>query len=291
LRSEHDRIRQAVYLAAATYSVVPVVVLWYIWKEPLTAPGFGLGPLTMLYLILTGRWDLVCYQLRLIFLALLLVVTYYRASWLPVVLIAAGLAFLFLLRRASTGEILDLQFPLGGGVYYVAHGGSSSLLNRHSDAASQRFALDIVALGQWGSRAKGIFPESLRAYEIFERPVHSPCSGTVTKVVNDLMDEVPGHMNWQNIAGNHVMIRRDEGPIYVALAHLVKGSVSVRSGERVIPGQLLGRAGNSGNSSEPHLHIHAKRGGSSTSMLDGDAVMMRFGGRWLTRNSIVRSRG
>jgi len=45
---------------------------------------------------------------------------------------------------------------------------------------------------------------------------------------------------------------------YVVLAHLRRGSVRVHSGQRVRAGQLLGRVGNSGNSSEPHLHVHAQ---------------------------------
>jgi murein DD-endopeptidase MepM/ murein hydrolase activator NlpD len=74
----------------------------------------------------------------------------------------------------------------------------------------------------------------------------------------------------------------------VGMAHLMQGSVLVKIGDRVTAGQTLARVGNSGNTSEPHLHIHAKHGGRPESMLDGEGVPIRFGGRWLIRNSLIR---
>ncbi|MDL5487633.1 M23 family metallopeptidase [Microbacterium wangruii] len=55
------------------------------------------------------------------------------------------------------------------------------------------------------------------------------------------------------IVGNHVTIRGDDG-VYALVAHLQQDSVTVRRGERVIAGQQIGRCGNSGNTSEPHVH-------------------------------------
>jgi hypothetical protein len=284
------KMRRAVYLSAATYSIFPVFVLWYVWLEPPAAPGFAIGPLVMLRLILTGRWDLVGYPLRFVFLALLLAATGCRAGWWLAVLVLICFATIsILLRRPPGGEGIDLEYPLRRGIYYIAHGGSASLLNRHQASDSQRFALDIVALSFLGTRASGIYPKRLGAFRIFARPVHSPCQGTVTAVVDGLPDALPGHMDRQNPAGNHIVIQYADSDIYIGLAHLMKGSVLVRPADRVRPGQLLARAGNSGNSSEPHLHLHAKRGGDAQSMLDGDGVPTRFGGRWLIRNSLIRA--
>jgi hypothetical protein len=284
------KIRRALYLSAATCSIFPVFVLWYVWLEPPAAPGFVIGPLVMLRLILIGRWDLVSYPLRFVFLALVLAATGFRAGWWPAALVLICFVTVsILLHRPPGGEKIDLEFPLHRGIYYIAHGGSSSLTNRHHGSDSQRFALDIVALSFHGARASGIYPARLCAYRIFARPVHSPCQGTVTAVVDGMPDTLPGHMDQQNLAGNHIVIRHADSEIYIGLAHLKKGSVLVRPTDRVRPGQLLACAGNSGNSSEPHLHLHAKRGGDAQSMLDGEGVPTRFRGRWLIRNSLVRT--
>ncbi|MDN5559037.1 MAG: M23 family metallopeptidase [Ruaniaceae bacterium] len=55
------------------------------------------------------------------------------------------------------------------------------------------------------------------------------------------------------ILGNHVTIRNEDGA-YALAAHLQQNSVAVRVGETVRAGEQIGRCGNSGNSSEPHVH-------------------------------------
>jgi Peptidase family M23 len=285
--STADTMRRAIYFAAAFYSIFPLLILWYVLSEPPWAPGFPLGWLAMLYLLLTGRWDLVSYPLRFVFLAFLTAVVYYRAGWWAAVLVLATLAVFSSLLRHINGEAIELEFPIRGGVYYIVHGGSAGLLNAHHVSDSQRFALDVVALNVLGARAKGIYPHRLRDYQIFARAVHSPCSGTVTATSDGLPDMPPAQPDHQHPAGNHIVIRRDQSDISIGFAHLMQGSVSVRPGDRVETGQFLARVGNSGNSSEPHLHLHAKRGGDSQSMLDGAGVPMRLGGRWLIRNSLV----
>jgi hypothetical protein len=54
--------------------------------------------------------------------------------------------------------------------------------------------------------------------------------------------------------GNHVVLDLGDG-VYAAYAHLERGSVAVRPGDRVRAGDVIARAGNSGNSTEPHLHF------------------------------------
>ena len=56
-------------------------------------------------------------------------------------------------------------------------------------------------------------------------------------------------------AGNHVVLQT-AAQEFVYLAHMQQGSLRVKEGERVAEGDLLGLTGNSGNSSEAHLHIH-----------------------------------
>ena len=83
------------------------------------------------------------------------------------------------------------------------------------------------------------------------------------------------------LAGNHVMIRCDGG--VVVLCHLQRGSLAVTVGEQVRTGQLVARCGNSGNSSEPHVHVQAI---DRLPVEAAQAVPMTFGGR-LPRNGEV----
>lgn len=153
-------------------------------------------------------------------------------------------------------------------------------MNYHSAHPAQRYALDILRLNRLGTRAKGLYPKKLTQYEIFEDPVYSPCTGKVIEVRDDLPDLTPPQRDPENPEGNHVTLTCDGDDARLLLAHLKRGSVSVKKGATVKEGQIIGRVGNSGNTSEPHLHIHAER--------DGAGVPLRFDGQLLVRNALVR---
>ena len=77
-------------------------------------------------------------------------------------------------------------------------------------------------------------------------------SGTVIKTENNQSGR------GANPSGNFVRILHDDGTMGVYL-HLQQGSVSVKEGERVAVGSPLGRSGNTGNSTGPHLHFVVQR--------------------------------
>jgi hypothetical protein len=173
---------------------------------------------------------------------------------------------------------IDFGFPLTRGAYLVAHGGSESAANIHAQDAKQRYAVDLVKLNGAGMRARGIYPEDASRYAIFGDAVVSPCEGVVLGVVDGHPDAARLSLDEKNPLGNHVVLRC--GDAVVTLAQLQRGSIAVRPGARVTRGAPLARVGNSGTSSEPHLHVHAERAGR--------AVPASFEGRWLVRNAIVR---
>lgn len=281
-------IRRLLYVAVV-FNCLPVAILLCLLRLPLPAPLFIAGVVLFLFFFLAARWDLTGYHLRYILLLALFLIVYRREEWRALALLGGPIGLTaFALRRPPRAPAIDLQFPLQGATFCIVQGGNARWLNHHRISKSQRFALDIVALHWYGSRARGIYPATLRDYRIFGEMVYSPCSGRVTAIVNGRPDEPPGRMDRSNPAGNYVIIRPDASDIYVGLAHLMNESVVVRPNDRVEAGQFLARAGNSGNTSEPHLHIHAKRGGQPTSMLDGEGVPMLFTQRWLIRNALVR---
>ena len=80
--------------------------------------------------------------------------------------------------------------------------------------------------------------------------------------------------------GNHVVLDLGGG-VYAALAHLRRGSLRVRPGDRVAPGQQLAECGNSGNSTEPHLHFQLM---DHPSVLLAAGLPLRFGQAGLPGN-------
>ena len=104
------------------------------------------------------------------------------------------------------------------------------------------------------------------------------------RVENDLPDLIPPDGDEKNKPGNYVFLECNG--IEILLPPLEQGSVTVRPADRVAQGRQVGAVGNSGNTSEPHLHIHAQRGGSDEVFLDGDTVPILFDGRYKVGSEI-----
>jgi len=104
----------------------------------------------------------------------------------------------------------------------------------------------------------------LREFASFRRPIFSPAAGTVISCARHYPDfkATPGRPTYGTgaaeelgkLVGNHVAIALEQGQ-YLLLAHMRRGSVRVRAGDIVGPGQKIGEVGNSGNTTGPHLHI------------------------------------
>jgi hypothetical protein len=226
------------------------------------------------------------------------------AGW-AVVLVFAGLGgyATMLATRALAGAwvpqepVVALAFPLTGGTFLVASGGTDLLVNAHRESmlsADPRFkpwrgnghAVDLVAIDGAGLRAPGLMPADPSLYRIFGMPVRAPCAGRVIVAVDGLPDMTVPEYDRKHLAGNHVMLAC--GDVHVALAHLRQGSVVVRSGDAVTLGQRLGAVGNSGGSDEPHLHIHAQRPGPADAPMGGEPVPASFDGRFLVRGDRIQ---
>lgn len=149
------------------------------------------------------------------------------------------------------------QTPLGlpfRGRWLVIWGGDTAELNHHHDSRSQRFAFDLVGVGDDGKTHRGGGGRN-EDYYAFGRELLAPADGVVTEVIDGVRDNTPGSMNPLSALGNAVFVRHGTHEVSV-LAHLQQGSSRVKVGQKVRKGQVIGRCGNSGNSSEPHLHYH-----------------------------------
>lgn len=166
------------------------------------------------------------------------------------------LSVLYFTGTTGKAKTIELSFPLKTGRYFVLQGGKGLPTNLfHYSLRGAIYAMDIVKLNPDGSRANAIFSHRLEDYEIFGDTLYSPCDGRIVKAYSGDPDNIPPDMSRGPQNTNQVLIETDSS--YVFLAHLKKGSVIVKEGDIVTYGQPLGCVGNSGFSSEPHLHIQA----------------------------------
>lgn len=137
--------------------------------------------------------------------------------------------------------------PINGAIYFA-----------------QRFAIDWVKLDDQGRIVKGDDTQ-VQNYTDYGAEVLAVADGTVVATLDTLADQTPPNgpdpntINLQNVLGNHVILDLGNNQ-YVLYAHLQQGEVKVKPGDRVRRGQVLGKLGNTGNSTAPHLHLHLMSG-------------------------------
>ncbi len=136
---------------------------------------------------------------------------------------------------------------------YTAWGGRDELHNYHTAYAQGAYAYDFLIWHDGGTCAEPC--EDNEDYYIFGQPLYAPAAGTVVEVEDVHPDMPPGEMDPVALEGNHVTLEVAEGE-YLLLAHMQSGSVQVAVGDVVEQGQHIGDVGNSGNTTEAHLHIH-----------------------------------
>ena len=148
---------------------------------------------------------------------------------------------------------VPFRLPLDGPVT-VGWGGATPEVNNHVVAPDQRWAYDLVVTKE-GKTFKGD-GTACEDYYCYGAPVLAPADGTV-RAVSDGDPDIPiGVMGGgKEPGGNYVVVEVAPGQ-FLFLCHLKASSITVQPGDHVTRGQVLGRIGNSGNTSEPHLHIH-----------------------------------
>ncbi|WOQ15759.1 M23 family metallopeptidase [Raineyella sp. W15-4] len=147
-----------------------------------------------------------------------------------------------------------------------------------SELFGESHAIDFVAVDEADRTARTrdwrtiLATEPPERFVGFGRPILAPIAGRVVVV----HDGEPDHAARRSqlallpyalgqarrvgqgidaIAGNHIILHEPDSGTYVALVHLRAGSLTVRPGDEVVAGAPLGQCGNSGNSTQPHLHL------------------------------------
>lgn len=148
-----------------------------------------------------------------------------------------------------------LQLPFKG-FWFTGWGGDTEKLNRHrkfiKEAPNQKYAFDFLIANKKGNTYKRRGKNN-KDYYAFGKEILSPADGVVIEAVDGVRDNKPGIRGVYG--GNKILIKHQRGEISY-FAHFKQGSIKVRIGDRVKKGQVIGLCGNSGRSTQPHLHYH-----------------------------------
>lgn len=198
----------------------------------------------------------------------------------------------------------DLDYPFAGR-WLVQNSPADRVPSHSTTLFATSYAIDFVPVDENGRTApitlgSLLRPEPPESFPGFGRDVLAPIEGVILAVHNTEPDHAAyrglpsigyaltqrrrAAAGWVSIAGNHVLI--EHAGTVVSLCHLQQGSIEVRPGQHVHAGDLLGHCGNSGNSTEPHLHVQVMDGPNPN---EAKAVPLTFRGSLPRNGEIVTS--
>ena len=170
---------------------------------------------------------------------------------------------------------IRLDFPFTG-LWTVQNSPADRVPSHGTELFATALAIDFVPVDADGRTAPFtvgslVRPEPPERFPGFGRAILAPADGVVIATLDAALDH-PAYRGfpslryavtqrrriaegWPALAGNHVMIGCGEAVI--ALCHLRHGSIGVEVGARVATGERVGECGNTGNSTEPHIHIQS----------------------------------
>ncbi len=140
------------------------------------------------------------------------------------------------------------------GEWFTFWGGDTKAQNYHVTVKSQQGAFDFMIQGP-SNRSYQRSGRRNEDYYAFGKPLYAVCDAEIVAVNTGVHDNPPGRMNPTEPFGNMITLKtaKDE---FIVYAHFEESTIKVKKGDKVVQGQYLGNCGNSGNSSEPHLHFH-----------------------------------
>ncbi|WP_194287456.1 M23 family metallopeptidase [Gracilibacillus oryzae] len=154
----------------------------------------------------------------------------------------------------------------------VGWGGDELETNQpHAIVPNERWAYDLVM------KPYSIDSKKLNDYGIYNKLIVSPVKGTIAGIYDEEKDIAPGSEENETMIGNYIYIKIEETGTFLVLSHIKQNSALVENGQTVEAGTPLARVGNSGSSSEPHLHIHHQRQNpAATSLFFSEGLPLYF---------------
>ena len=153
------------------------------------------------------------------------------------------------------------------GAWTVVNGGVTKETSHSWDIPTQRYAYDFLILDEEGRSFQGDETDPA-AFYCYGQDILAPADGVVAEVLSGQPDsritkDRKASCQARDLRGNHILLDHGQGE-FSLLAHLQPDSILVTVGQQVRRGEALARCGNSGNSSEPHLHFQLQQGASFT---------------------------
>lgn len=172
--------------------------------------------------------------------------------------------------------------------WFVLHGGRTRATNKHHGSKHQRYAYDLIVKKKGRQRRPGSDRHDNASFYAHGMPLRAPAAGIVVHAVDGIPENEPPQTG--SGGGNGLIIHHGFGE-YSALWHAIPGTVTVRKGDRVESGQLIGKVGNSGRSTGPHIHFHVSYrpdGYNEAFGLPADLVDLYVDDVWTARHMPVR---
>jgi hypothetical protein len=168
--------------------------------------------------------------------------------------------------EVNQDDPIVIRSPLLGKNWQAANGPSNNSPHRRAmlpvngqPHIGQRYAIDWIQLGDDGKSFTGDEHDN-KSYHAWDQEIHAVADGKLVEVKDGIPENVPNsgklavQMTYDTLAGNHIIQQLSEDH-YAAYAHLRPGTIKVKVGDTVHAGDVLAHLGNTGNSSEPHLHF------------------------------------
>lgn len=171
--------------------------------------------------------------------------------------ILMGIIFIPYPDNANMLDAVTLSIPVKGDV--VLYGGKD--YHTHAVWPSERYAYDILI------KPYGTGNSDLQSYGIYGKNVYAPIKGKVIEIHNGEEDIVPNVEKFTSLLGNYIYMKIEETGTYLIFAHLKNNSIRVKEGDIVEIGTILAQVGNSGTTSEPHLHIQHQKNNPCKSLI------------------------
>ncbi|MTI68109.1 MAG: M23 family metallopeptidase [Firmicutes bacterium] len=161
----------------------------------------------------------------------------------------------------NTRPIAKISLPINKPTV-VGWGGNSIETNYpHAVVPMERWAYDLLI------SPYSINDKNLQSYGIYGEEIICPANGYIVGTYDEEDDNVLGTENNRSMVGNYIYLKLEDTGTYLIFAHLKKGSILVKEGEYIKEGEPMAKVGNSGLSSEPHLHIHHQRQNPKTTSI------------------------